>query len=84
MGRNWAQQQEAREKKIQWLVDHYDLWNSWSVFDETTKKEQRRLVEGMRDAGLISKSTYWLDINLVRLIREARQKMNRERLLPKR
>lgn len=65
----------TREDKLTWLLNHQPLWDGWMTDSDPRK---RSLVEKMREEGLISKTTWWRDLNLTRLIGQAR-KVRREK-----
>jgi hypothetical protein len=62
-----------RPKVINWLLEHREYWDL-SRFE---------IAEKMREAKLISRKTYWADIKVSRLIREARVQAGEAVLPPK-
>lgn len=50
-----------RDDRVQWLRQHPEVWNL----------SRPELVGYMKQVGLLSKKTYWKDVNLYNLLREA-------------
>jgi hypothetical protein len=48
-------------QRVAWLLAHRDLW----------KKDKRTIVEAMREAGLVARTTYWKDVHVEALFRLA-------------
>lgn len=69
MSRKYWHTKSTRGDKIQWLLNNQSLWEGWEDLGDSRK---RPIVEKMRSDGLVSESTYWKDVNLTRLIGEAR------------
>jgi hypothetical protein len=74
---------DLREQRLIWLILNYPLWrdlplpptkegDSWHRW---RKMYQRELVEQMRADGVVARSTYWLDVNVPSLIRDAMDRL---------
>lgn len=63
------------DKRIKWLCRHALLWRGFpSVRSEMTEEHwqhQRSIVDAMKDDGLFSAKTYWIDVDLSALTRVA-------------
>ena len=71
--------------RLAWLLNHQSIWEGFPqekseflpvVFNPSGEKwlfKWRYLVEEMRKEGLIAKSTYWADVNIVGMINKARK-----------
>lgn len=76
---------QQRAKRIKWLLEHQQLWEGYPYQDPLGRIEYRdprdkEIVEAMKAEGLISKRTYWPDVNLFSLIAEARR-LRRDRII---
>lgn len=63
----------TRQAKVDWLLAHQDLWEGFPRGEQHTDPRQKSIVDEMKKARLISKSTYYPDVNLYNLIVEARE-----------
>ena len=53
------------DDKMQWLRGHRDLWRGYLGHKD---KRKRLIIAAMKRDGLISRNTYWHDVNLLGLI----------------
>jgi hypothetical protein len=60
----------SRRDKITWLLNHQHLWEGWQDIGDPRK---RGIFDQMVKDGLVSKNTYWRDLNLTRLINDTRR-----------
>lgn len=65
MSRNNAK--SSRIAKVRWVASHPELWDDHSA-----------IVRGMKDAGLVSLSTYHGDVRPSKLIEEAKALLSKE------
>lgn len=69
----------SQRRKINWLLRHPALWEGFPRDGGPAKWNHReRIVTAMKEAGLYSKTTNWFDVNVERLISDARR-VRRER-----
>jgi hypothetical protein len=68
MGLTHKNAAQTRQGRIDWLLAHQDMWYGWLNHDPRT----RRVVEAMRRDGVVSKTTYWKDVNIPNLVIDAR------------
>jgi len=61
------------QQRVDWLLAYPNFWKDWCARDSRT----RALVDLMRDAGLVSKTTYWKDIRMDSLILLAQRESNK-------
>jgi hypothetical protein len=54
-------------ERVDWLRARPQLHKEWQ--GERQDPRRRQIVEALRDAGLISKTTYWKDVNVDALLR---------------
>lgn len=52
------------DEKLQWLRANRGLWKNYERHDA----RKRLIFEAMRRANLVSRTTYWKDVNLLGLI----------------
>jgi len=69
MGKGIWHTKSTRHDKLTWLLNHQDLWEGWEELGDPRKRE---IFDLMVKEGLVSEKTYWRDLNLTRLINEAR------------
>jgi len=73
------------EARIYWLMANSDLWLGFPqskrecADDPGATRKRRELVEEMRREGLIAASTNWADVNVFRMIKEARLRLLRQK-----
>lgn len=67
----------SRLDKVTWLLENQDLWLGFPSGIIGSDPRCKDIVDKMKENGLISKSTYWPDVKLHKLISEAR-KIRRE------
>ena len=70
MGKNHWHTKSTRQDKLEWLLNHQHLWEGWEDYSDNRKRD---VVEKMRSDGLVSEKTNWTDVNMTRLVREARK-----------
>src|SRR5690349_25099798 len=75
---------QLRPQRIEWLIANDDLWsdspqNLFSSANPTWRDHWRFLVQRMKDANLVSQKTYWRDVNIHVLIKDARNKIEDEK-----
>lgn len=58
----WA---SSVSERVTWLLEHPEQWKDWAGERDPRR---RALVEALRTAGLIAKTTYWKDVRVVALI----------------
>ena len=76
--RTWSPTRRSRaswEAKIAWLLAHRRLW--WGDPDHPPAEI---LVQGMKDDGLLSPETLWMDCGLIRLVRAAHERAKAQHL----
>ena len=66
--------------RVRWLLEHPELWKDWTGHQRSPK--QQEIVLAMQDAGLLSRKTYWPDVNLHALIHLAIQVRLKKLRLP--
>lgn len=76
----------TRQDRIQFLTDNPDLWEGYpKVFSMSfAKSHDRRIFEAMQKARLFSKQTLLADVNLEKLISQARfvRRMSQQQPMP--
>ena len=70
MSRRYWFARSSRIDKVSWLLKNQKLWEGWQDIGDPRK---RKIFEAMLKDGLVSEKTYWKDLNLIGLIREARR-----------
>ena len=72
---------QRRQARIDWLLAHPEMWQGWVADSEggDTRKRKREIVEAMRRDGVISETTYWVDVQLTNLIKDARRQKREEK-----
>jgi len=68
----------SRQEKIDWLLNNQHLWEGWTYAVAGHDTRKKPIVQAMKRAGLISKATYWPDVSLDNLIRDARKQRRHE------
>jgi hypothetical protein len=65
-----------QQQRVDWLLQHPDLWAEWSedAPDAVLRPVKRRLVEAMKRDGVLAASTYWVDVQMGKLVAEARRR----------
>ena len=68
---------ERQRAITEWLTAYHGLWlNAPAIPSDDFRKD---IVSRLKHAGLISQTTYWKDVNLIRFFAEARDLMNSRR-----
>lgn len=63
----------SQRAKINWLLKNQKLWEGWPRGSDGSDPRHKEIVVRMKDAGLISQSTYYCDVTIDSLIKEARK-----------
>ncbi len=63
----------GRPARIEWLREHESLWRPLLRADEDwvhdpPEELKRALVEGMRKDGLVARTTYWKDVQILHML----------------
>ena len=81
--KRWRKLCQLRPKRIEWLIANEDLWgdsqHNFFSSDAVRRDGWRLLVERMKEANLVTQSTYWADVNIPVLIKDARNKIERDK-----
>jgi hypothetical protein len=59
-----------RQRKIDWLLKNQNLWSGFYDIDNHRAK---RIILHMKEAGVISRKTYWRDVRLYDMMQQARE-----------
>jgi hypothetical protein len=62
----------SRKQKVDWLIQHPDLWRAWP-------RDEAILFKAMQDADLFSHSTKLVDMDLSGLVGSARMELRKLR-----
>lgn len=75
----------ARQQRIDWLIANKSMWQGFPQSkrekffgDDKFQEKHKMIVDLMKSEGLLSKTTWWRDFNIVWAINEARRQI-RER-----
>ena len=74
---------EARQRRLEWLATHRELLEGFPTRESEVTRlpsraaneyhtRHRQIVRLMRDAGLVSKTTYYLDVHLIPMVNKLR------------
>jgi hypothetical protein len=75
MANRYWHHKSTKADKIQWLLNHQELWVGWNDIGDPRHRE---IFNEMVKDGLLSEKSYWRDLSLTKLIYEAR-KIRREK-----
>lgn len=60
------------QEKIDWLLKNQNLWEGWRSGWEFDPRK-KSIVDRMKQEGLVSKRTVWMDVEIGNLITKARK-----------
>lgn len=73
------QHQLLRERKVEWMLKHRELWEGLNPEDAlyiNNREAWRRIADGLKVDGLISMKTGTIDVPVKDLIREAQMRLS--------
>jgi len=74
----------ARQRRVEWLLRHRELWQDFPAtiaqMSSAHWVRQEQIIERMRAEGLYAQSTRARDVNLIKLLREAKRQHLRDPL----
>jgi len=75
MERKRGRHASSVRERVEWLRARPQLHRDWQG---EADPRRRAVVEAMRDAGLISKTTYWKDVHVEALLRLSKATVRRD------